>query len=234
MSGTRALVLLVVAAGMLALAAMDGVIAQILVAVGLPSGAAERLDPILATSFAAGGFVLIVVALFRTFRHDARQALVGPYAEALKPFAAEFGRGVVEAGQGVQVHLVRDGQVVEIVLTLTQPGRIDLRSAVPARQSLAWCRADDPPPVVAARWRDVERRPTWRMCAELPAMARPLLTDMQLSTAVDRVFGAPWTHSVSHVLTGISVEAELPPLEDLVPYLRACADLTFRLRRVNG
>jgi hypothetical protein len=219
---------------MLALAAVDGLIGQGLSALGASDGAVDRLEPVLATSLAAGGFVLIVVALFRTFSHNSNRALVGPYTEALAPFAAEFGRGVAATPGGVELHLVRDGQMVDVYLELKAPGRLMVHSPPPARQSLAWSRPGDALPSVASQWRDVEVRPQWRMTAELPAMARPLLTDTALMTAMARAFTPPWTRSVSHVISGITVQADLPPAEDVGAYVRMCTDLCFRLRRANG
>ncbi len=233
MSNSRALLLLPLAAAMLGLSALDAPIVAAIGVLGLAERA-ERVAPVVAAGLAAGGFVVLVGVLVTFVGNTSRTERLRPYREALRPFAAEFGRGVGETPDGLEIRVQRDGQWVEVQLDARPGGRLVVRSAPPARQALAWVGAAGPAPAAAANWREVERSPTWQMRAELPAMARPLLADGALMEVVGRFFARKEAGSVTHTLAGMVIDGAVPSAQDVDGQVRACAEIAFRLRRVNG
>ena len=167
-------------------------------------------------------------------RIAARDQRRAPYVAALKPFAAEFGRGVREAGESLEFEALRDGQRVEVSLDLRPGGGIAVRSSPPARQSLSWFRPPAAAPSRAAGWREVERTERWQLRAELPAMARPLLADTGLMEVVHAFFTSHRGTAVTHTVSGMEIDAELSPADAVGAQVRVCVEMAFRLRRLNG
>jgi hypothetical protein len=234
MSNTRALLLLPLAAGMLALAALEESIIKLMGSMGVDSDAVALVGPWLSAVLAGVGFVLLLVSLVAYMGNLSREQQWRPYMLQLKPLAAEFGRGVKESKRGIEFEIQRDGQRVELLVDPRSGGGILVRSPPPARQSLAWFRASAPPPSPSQGWREVERNIRWQLRAELPAMARPLLADTTLIGPVERFFEASRGVSVTHAVTGIVIEGELVPDDAIGDQARLCIEIAFRLRRLNG
>lgn len=233
MSNARALLLLPFAGVMLALAALETPLEVVLQFLGLGDDA-RRVAPIVATGLATGAFLVFVVVWFVMMGNYRRAERVGPYVEALRPFAAEFGRGVLETKNGVELHLQRESQRVVVRVDVGDGGRVSVESPPPARQQLAWVREGAPPPEAARQWREVDRAARWQLRAELPAMARPLLADPALMDVVNRYFDLPEGASVTHTISGMRVDGALPPPERADALVRLGTEIAFRLRRVNG
>lgn len=233
MSTTRAFLLLPLSLGFLGAAAFQAVPVALLTAVGVEAEAARAAAPLVTAGLAAVGFVLLVLALVAAVGTHTRTERAQPYREALRSFAAEFGRAVdFEAGV-VGVDIQRDGQRVEVRIDPAL-GLITVRSPPPARQLLAWTAANAETPAPARGWREVERVEAWRMHAELPVMARPLLADAKLMEVVGLFFQRREARSITHTLAGMVVEAALPGPRDADAVVRVATEITFRLRRVNG
>lgn len=230
----RALVLLPLAAAMVALAAVTPVLETTLRLLGVGDEALPQVTPWAAAALAGCGFVLLVIALVGMATTATRRELFGPYTSALKPFAAEFGRGVAETPEGLKFELTRDGQRVEVRLDPRGGGGCTVTSPAPARQSLAWLSPGAPKDTPAAAWREVERTEGWQMRAELPAMARPLLADPALMEVIGRFFQSAEAQGVVHTLSGMVVQSRLPAVDDADALVRLSVEIAFRLRRVNG
>jgi hypothetical protein len=157
-----------------------------------------------------------------------------PYYDALRPFAAEYGRGVIQGPDGVEVSLQRGGQVVDVRVGLGPGGAMTIVSPSPARQTLAWSRLTAPPLGPPAAWREVGTGAGWQLRAELPAMARPLLVDPELGPLVTRFFGFPEARQIVHEVGGIAITAAVPTPEAIQEQARLAVELAFSLRRVNG
>lgn len=234
MTNTRALLLLLVGALSLALATVDDLVIGALVAAGFEADAVAPLTIWLSPALAAGGFVLVLVGLVAWLGSTAAENRLRPYARALTPLAAEFGRAVRQSGDLLELELLREGQRVEIQLDPRAGGGVRVRSSPPSRQSLRWLRPDAEPKGVAAAWREVERGPHWQLRAELPAMARPLLADPALMQVVDRFFAASHGLSIAHTVSGMVIDASLVTPEEVDAQVRLGVEIAFRLRRVNG
>jgi len=234
MSQARASLLISSAVGALLLAALDGHLIALLAAAGVDSDALDMLSPWLAIGLAGLAMMLTVAAIVSFLSTSARERRRAPYVAALKPFAAEFGRGVREAGDFLEFEALRDGQRVEITADLRPGGALSMRSASPARQSLSWFRPPAGAPPRAAEWREVERTERWQLRAELPAMARPLLSDTGLMEVVHAFFTAHRGTAVTHTVTGMAIDAELAPVDAVVAQARVCVEMAVRLRRLNG
>jgi hypothetical protein len=234
MPTSRSIVLLPVAAAMLAVAAAGRPVVVGLVALGLEPDAAARLFPVVSAVLAGVGFVGLVVLLVDIVRNQTRAERFAPYRDALRSFAAEFGRGVSETPEGLAIYLQRDGQKVEVNVDPRPDGKVVVTSVPPARQALAWAALSAPLVPPASTGRVVERGLGWFMRAELPAMARPLLADAPLMEVVSRFFGRPGAGSIVHTLGGMRIEGDVPSPSDVDALVRLCVEIAFRLRRVNG
>lgn len=228
------MLLLPLGAGMLTLAAVDDLLMAGAVAAGVEQDLLAPILPWFTVSFAGGGFILLLAGLASLLRSTNREQQWRPYVSALKPLAAEFGRGVVESANGIEIQLQRDGQRVDVHLDPRPGGRLVVQSAAPARQALTWFRRPAKPAAEVGAWREVERTERWEMRAQLPAMARPLLADPALMDVVQRFFELREGTSVTHTVAGMVIEAALVSPESVDAQARLCLEIAFRLRRVNG
>jgi hypothetical protein len=231
----RAPATLLLSAGAIMLA-VAGLGDRLLSALGLFSGDAggERIGATATALLAGGGFLVLVLGLVVMYRSHLRVERAAPYVLALRPFAAEFGRGVEQDGDALWVEAQRDAVRIRIALDARPGGRVEVRSVAPARQSLAWVRRGGAPEGDAAAWREAEVSLHWQMRAELPAMARPLLEDRALMNEIDRFFADPHGESVVHSIAGLVIRAATPPAAQAADFTRLCAEIAFRLRRING
>jgi hypothetical protein len=234
MTQPRASLLLSLAAGVLFLAALDDRLVALLERSGFGTEALDVVSPWFAVVLAAVALVLTVAGVASFLSGSARDQRRAPYVAVLKPFAAEFGRGVREAGDSLEFEALRDGQRVEVLVDLRPGGGIAVRSSPPARQSLSWFRPPAAAPSRAAGWREVERTERWQLRAELPAMARPLLADTGLMEVVHAFFTSHLGTAVTHTLSGMEIDAELAPVDAVGAQVRVCVEMAFRLRRLNG
>ena len=157
-----------------------------------------------------------------------------PYSAALRSFAAEFGRAVTRAEDHLRLDIQRETQRVVVVLELAEGGRLRVESPSPARQALGWVRHGAPRPDAAASWKVVESIDGVDFLAELPAMARPLLSDAPSVAVVRRLFEYKEVQSAVHGLGGILVVSGVPPVESAQGVVRQAVEVAFRLRKVNG
>lgn len=233
MSNARAFLLLPVAVGLLVAAAFEAVALGLLGLVGVPPETALPLLPPLSAALAGTSFLLLVAVLVTIVRNQAAAERARPYRAALRSFAAEFGQGVFDSRQGVAIDVQRDGQRVEVRVD-PHGGFIEVRSPPPARQSLSWTARDAETPPPARGWREVEHGEGWRMHAELPVMARPLLADGALMDVVGRFFERKEARTIVHTLGGMTVLSVLPVADQVDGLVRLSTEIAFRLRRVNG
>ncbi len=233
MTNTRALLLFLAGAVLIALGAIDHLLIEGLVAAGVEVDPVAPL-PWLAPALATSGFVLLLLGLGAYLQVSAKERRIGPYREALTPVAAEFGRGIVESDGYIELEVHRDGQRVELRLDPRPGGGLRVRSTPPSRQALGWLRPGAVPRGPGKEWREVERTPHWQLHAELPAMARPLLSDPVLMQVVDPFFEDAQGLAVAHTVAGMAIDATLVPPEAVAAQARLGVEIAFRLRRVNG
>lgn len=234
MASFRPLLAVALGLGLLTMAAWGGPVELLLTSFGVEPDAVALVSPTVAVVLGAGGFVLFAIGLVQTFQSTVRGAAAEPYVAALRPFAAEFGRGVTREGPRLHLELQRDTQRLAITVDLGPAASVAIESPSPARQALGWVRHGAPRPAAAANWRVVEGSDGVDFVAELPVMARPVMADAPTVACVRRLFEYPEAVSIVHGLGGIRVEATLPPAERVSGVVRQAVEVAFRLRQVNG
>lgn len=234
MSSIRPALAVSLALGLLTMAGWGTPVSVLLDSLGVPEETAELARPLVSIGAGAIGLGLLVVGLLQLFRTSVHVAAGEPYAAALRSFAAEFGRAVTRADDHLRLDLQRETQRVVVVLELAAPGRIRVESPIPARQALGWVRQGSARPEGALSWKPVEAIDGVEFLAELPAMARPMLSDAPTVAVVRRLFEYADVEHACHGLGGIVVTGRLPPVEQAQGLVRQAVEVAFRLRRVNG
>lgn len=158
-----------------------------------------------------------------------------PYAEALKPLAAEHGRDVeVDGKNGVGFVSMSEGPRVEILVQPFAPGMCTIWMDSPGRQRLLFMpmrddtQADDPD------WRRVGARDGWALRAELPSAARGFLEEGALAKDLSQLLALPQVRAIRHDPLGLEIISELLPPQDLRLFVHAGLNVARRLRRLNA
>lgn len=165
-----------------------------------------------------------------------RRALVwGPYESALTRLAMEHGQGVfAQPGGGIGFRSAREGHDLEVLTIPGNPPMLIVRQAVPARQPLVFVHADDAPPAAQAHFKQAGAGRSWKLLAELPALARAHMNDMGVVQRMDRFFDLAESRWVAHDANGIEVVCNLPPQQLVGQRAREALDVLGYLRQVNG
>jgi len=184
-----------------------------------------------------GGAAIGVTSLVGFWRAiNSRDALYAPYVLALSPVAAEYGRRVERHPRdGIGFASRAEGVRLEVLVQPAGQGFISVWMQAPSRQRLLFVPAasgsgatDD------ADWRLVGQRGSWVLRAEMPSVARPLLSEGGLVEDITALMRHRELRAVKHDQNGIEVLSDLVPPEDLKRVLKDILTACRRLRRTNG
>jgi hypothetical protein len=179
--------------------------------------------------------VAVVVGVAILWRGGGAAERWRPYTNALHRLAAEHGQTIaVDGRRGLEFLAFRDGQRIQVLATAGPDARLAIRGIIPGRQKLSFLRTADTQPDPSGRSSVVGGGRGWQLRAELPAIARTLLTDVVMVSMMDRFFANNESVAVVHDGSGVEVVALLPSFDQAERRTRQALDIVSYLRRVNG
>ncbi|MEY3211061.1 MAG: hypothetical protein RIT28_1542 [Pseudomonadota bacterium] len=158
------------------------------------------------------------------------------WVQQLEPVAGEYGRRVeIHPKEGIGFASQADNVRTEVIVQPLGEGYVTVWVASPGRQPLMMmpahaegALADD------TDWKLVGQHMNWVLRAELPSMARPLLNEGALVSAVSQLMHFPWVKAVRQDSKGVEILMGLMPPEHLSPMVRDALVVARLLVKLNG